>query len=216
MTGGFVPGRGAPGRPVRRAVPRSAPPGVPEPTLAAPSLASPPGAGAQVLHGAGTSWAVPPSAAASAATAPRPVGSLPVVPVGARPDPPPAPERTAPGTDWVHGAEERMAAQVARAHDRALALETLRDDVAALRGAARSPRGEVDVLVDSRGRLVQLRLGERAGALRPATLARLIEDTVAAAVATAERSVLALVEERCGVGSSLTAVVRADLSAAAS
>ncbi|GEK16706.1 hypothetical protein CPE01_04390 [Cellulomonas persica] len=127
---------------------------------------------------------------------------------------PPSAPPVAPGADWVDGAEERFAAQVARAHQHARDLESLRDEVDALRGAATSPRGEVDVLVDARGRLVRLRLAERAYALRPASLARLVEDTVRAAVASAERAALALVEARCGADASITAAVRADLSAA--
>ncbi len=107
-----------------------------------------------------------------------------------------------------------MAAQLAAVRRRADELEALRDEVAAVRGSARSALGEVDVLVDARGRLVRLRLGDRACTLRPAVLAKLVEDTVRSAAASAQSTAVALAEQRFGRGSQVAALVRADLAPA--
>lgn len=150
-------------------------------------------------------WTVPASGQASPPATPH-VG-VPAAP------PPPVPDAARPAAGaWVDGAEERVAAELVDARRHAQELAALRDDMDAVRGAARSPGGDVGVEVDARGRLVRLRLTDGACALRPAGLARLVEDTARAAAAAADRSAVALVEERFGQGSAIAAAVREDLT----
>ncbi|WP_415139839.1 YbaB/EbfC family nucleoid-associated protein [Microbacterium sp.] len=80
-----------------------------------------------------------------------------------------------------------------------------------MRGRAVSPRGDVTVVVDASGRLVDLALSERAGELRPADLARSIVDTANKARVRAGEQAVAVAVEAFGEDSGVVARLRSEV-----
>ncbi|GEL93750.1 hypothetical protein [Cellulomonas composti] len=109
-------------------------------------------------------------------------------------------ERTPVGGEGDPGG---VRAAIAAAQERARTAERVRQGVDDVRQRARSPRGEVDVQVDSLGRIVDLTFGPGATRLAPAALATLLLRTTSAAEREARARVMALVRE--GFGDSATA-----------
>jgi len=118
------------------------------------------------------------------------------------------------GLAWLEAADERVDAQVAAAGARVRAMAELQDEIAAVRATGRAAGGAVRVEVDARGRLVGVRLTDAVGALRPAALARSIEDAARAATHVAVEGAVALAQQRPELGESVAGLVRAELSRA--
>jgi YbaB/EbfC DNA-binding family len=72
-------------------------------------------------------------------------------------------------------------ATMARARARAATIGDALDELAGVRGRARSPGGEADAVVDGRGALVALRLAASVTRLDPEVVGALIVDTAQAA-----------------------------------
>lgn len=107
-------------------------------------------------------------------------------------------------------AGDRVRAQVAAAHERARAAAALADDVAALRVAVRSPRGEVTVEVDAGGRVTSMAFTDRARAVPPAALGRVVEEALRAAARECGARAATLVEHRAAGGPAMAEAMRAE------
>jgi len=118
------------------------------------------------------------------------------------------------GLAWLEAADERVDAQLAAAGARARAMAELEGEIAAVRATGRAAGGAVRVEVDARGRLVGVRLTDAVGALRPAALARAIEDAARAGTHVAVEGAVALAQRRPELGEAVAGLVRAELGRA--
>jgi len=106
----------------------------------------------------------------------------------------------------------RVNQQVAEAQERAKRATEVRLEMEALRGTARSPRGEVSVEVDTSGRLLGLTLTEDAMELGERELASLIVATTHAAAARAGEKAVELAAEAFGEESATTTRLRDEIT----
>ena len=118
------------------------------------------------------------------------------------------------GFDWVWQADAalgRVDEQVRAAQERAEVAGRFRAEVEQVRGEARSRRGEVVVVCDVQGCLVDLRLSPAALEYSASDLARLVLRTVADARAVAGRRALGLAGDAFGPESPVVARLAAEL-----
>jgi len=104
----------------------------------------------------------------------------------------------------------RVNAQVAEAQQRAERATAVRIEMDALRGKAKSPKGEVEVEVDTSGRLVGLELTSDALELGERALSKLIIETSRAA--GAGELAVELAADAFGAESSITARFRDEIT----
>ena len=88
--------------------------------------------------------------------------------------------------------------QIAALEEQAAAAARMRAEAAGVRGRATSPRREVRVEVDGRGRVQDISFGHGALALSPAGLGRVVMEAIRSACAEAERAMLAVTEPVLG------------------
>lgn len=105
----------------------------------------------------------------------------------------------------------RIERQAEEAQERAERAQAFATEVGALRGDARSERGEVGATVDVSGRLLALDLTEAATRLAPEELSALILRTAGDAHRRASRAALARTEAEYGADSATTAQMRGEL-----
>lgn len=106
----------------------------------------------------------------------------------------------------------RVNAQVVEAQERADRARQLRIGVDEVRGKASSPRNEVEVAVDSSGRLTNLQLTDSALEYRASDLAALIVKTAQAAHRKAGEQVIGLAADAFGEDSDVVTRVRGELA----
>lgn len=106
----------------------------------------------------------------------------------------------------------RVNAQVAEAQQRAERATAVRIEMDALRGKAKSPKGEVEVEVDTSGRLVGLELTSDAMDLGERELSKLIVATSRAAASKAGELAIELAADAFGQESSITARFREEIT----
>lgn len=102
---------------------------------------------------------------------------------------------------------------IRQAQERAARASEVRAAIDRIRGTAKSPRGEVTATADVSGRLTDLVLADDATDLRPADLARLIRETVAAAQQHAGAQAVAVADEEYGEGSAVSVHLREEIRA---
>lgn len=105
----------------------------------------------------------------------------------------------------------RIERQIADAQETARRAELMKVEYEAIRGHAASPRGEVEVTVETSGRLTALRLADDALRLEPEALSALILSTAALAQQEAAAQSLTLVSDTFGEDSAVTAHLRDEL-----
>ncbi len=115
--------------------------------------------------------------------------------------------------DDVDEIRARVAAQVVEAQERAAQARDLRIKVEAVRGRVRSPQHELEVEVDSSGRLCALELSDAALGLGAERLGRLILTTATEAHKRAAAQVGELAVETFGEDSPAAARIRAESEA---
>ncbi|RMI05027.1 YbaB/EbfC family DNA-binding protein [Cellulomonas triticagri] len=114
--------------------------------------------------------------------------------------------------DDPDAALQRVQDDIRAAQQRAEQAADFKDTVDAIRGRARSPRGEVTVEVDTAGQLVDLRLADDATEIVARDLSAMILTTVRAAATDAARQALAATAQAFGEQSPVTAQMRAELA----
>lgn len=107
---------------------------------------------------------------------------------------------------------ERIQADIRAAQRRAELAADFKETVDAVRGHARSPRGEVLAEVDAAGQLVDLRLSDGATEMVARDLSTLILATVRAAATDAARQTLSVTAQAFGEQSAVTEQMRAELA----
>lgn len=107
----------------------------------------------------------------------------------------------------------RIEREAAAAQERAVVAQRFAEDVAALRGEARSPRGEVSLSVDTSGRLMTLDLDHAALDLGPAELSALILRTATTAQKQVARTAVTLSEEVFGPDDGVVGQLRSEFEA---
>jgi DNA-binding protein YbaB len=105
----------------------------------------------------------------------------------------------------------RVEQQMAAAQEQAQRAQAFQDQVKAVRGTARSPRGHVEVTVDASGRLAAIDLADAAFDLSARELGALIVQTSDAAQRAAGAQALELAGEAFGKESSVVDRLRAEL-----
>jgi DNA-binding protein YbaB len=105
----------------------------------------------------------------------------------------------------------RVEKQMAAAQEQARRAQAFQDQVKAVRGVARSPRGQVQVTVDASGRLAAVDLADAAFDLSPRDLGRLIVETADAAQREAGAQAIELAGEAFGEDSPVIDRLRAEL-----
>ena len=98
----------------------------------------------------------------------------------------------------------RIEAEVAQAHERAELMEGLQGAISSLTASGRSRAGQVEVEVDSAGRLTAIEFAPGFERLAPGALAGAVMEAVTAARRAAGRAVVTLTEDTFGKGSLLT------------
>lgn len=114
----------------------------------------------------------------------------------------------------IEGARAHVAAQVAAAEARKMAVDQLVDDVRDTTATAKSARGEVTVVAAPTGRVVSLLLTESSTELRAPELAKLITDTIASAQHAAAMLAVTLASNALDPSSPLVVQLRAEATAA--
>lgn len=109
-------------------------------------------------------------------------------------------------------AMERVNAQIVEAQERAARATEVRQEMDALRGTAKSPKGEVEAEADTSGRLVGLTLSSDALELDERALARLILTTAQLAAAKAGEQALEIAATAFGEGSAITTRFRDEIA----
>lgn len=109
-------------------------------------------------------------------------------------------------------AMERVNAQIAEAQERAARATQVRQEMDALRGTAKSPKGEVEAEADTSGRLVGLTLSSDALNLDERALARLILSTAQLAAGRAGEQALELAASAFGEESAITTRFRDEIA----
>ncbi|MEV7973921.1 YbaB/EbfC family nucleoid-associated protein [Cellulomonas sp. NPDC089187] len=107
----------------------------------------------------------------------------------------------------------RIQQDIGAAQERAARATEVRQQMDAIRGAARSPRGEVAAVVDPSGRLTDLTFTDDALRLSARELSRLTLDTVRRAGAEAGRQAVDLMSDSFGADSQLTEHLRNEVAA---
>ncbi|VTR75705.1 YbaB/EbfC family nucleoid-associated protein [Cellulomonas hominis] len=115
--------------------------------------------------------------------------------------------------DDPDAAIERVQADIAAAQQRAVLAQQVQEQLARVRGTARSPRGEVTAEVDPSGQLLDLVLADAAVDLTARDLSALVLDTVRTAARDAGRQALQLTEQAFGPDSGVTEHLRGELAA---
>jgi len=99
--------------------------------------------------------------------------------------------------------------QIAAAQERAREAERFRVEMEQVRGEAATSRGEVRVVVDAQGRLLDLRMRPEATGYAAADVAQAVLRLVGEAHQKAAQQAVRLAEERFGEGSALVEQVAA-------
>lgn len=105
----------------------------------------------------------------------------------------------------------RVRAEMAETIERAERAQALKGQIDAVRGASKSPKGEVDVEVDASGRLTAITFADDAKALSPAELSRAVMTAVAAAQRKAGDQAVALTADIFGDDSDTVAMMRGEV-----
>jgi|GEM_PF-686569 Uncharacterised BCR, YbaB family COG0718. len=105
----------------------------------------------------------------------------------------------------------RVRSQLADTIARAEEAQQLKGRIAAVRGRATSPRGEVEVEVDATGRLLDITFDADVARLAPAELSRAVLAAVARAQRSAGDEAIALTADVFGEGSETVALIRGEV-----